>query len=261
VYHTDGLGSVRAISDGTTPTPLVVQTYATDEFGIPDAAGTQGSLSQAMQYTGEPRDAESGFVYLRARTYDPQVGRFLQRDRWPGILETPSVLNRFTYVENNPMNYTDPSGLKSAALLPGPCAWGGFWRWLCPNTTNPFAEGKAQKQTQPSRMTLTLQFGVGWDPDNPAVGVNDNASGAGVTGLQVMDAIPTLYALGEAGGRVTQAALATLAAAQFQIANELGRIIAGGGYLGAYKGLINIPLADGWRFELDANYGYNLRQW
>src|SRR5213078_2065165 len=36
VYHTDGLGSVRALTDST---GAVVQTYQTDEFGIPDPAG------------------------------------------------------------------------------------------------------------------------------------------------------------------------------------------------------------------------------
>jgi RHS repeat-associated protein len=111
VYHTDGLGSVRAITDGTTPAPLVVQTYATDEFGIPDAAGTQGSTAQPFQYTGEPRDAETGFVHLRARLYDPQVGRFLQRDPFAGSREIPRTLNRYAYVGGNPVSRIDPSGL------------------------------------------------------------------------------------------------------------------------------------------------------
>jgi hypothetical protein len=35
VYHADGLGSVRAISDSTTPTPQVVQTSRTDELRVP----------------------------------------------------------------------------------------------------------------------------------------------------------------------------------------------------------------------------------
>ncbi len=58
VYHTDGLGSVRAITDGD---GTVVQTCETDEFGVPTQS--QGSVNQSFQYTGEQRDAESGFVY------------------------------------------------------------------------------------------------------------------------------------------------------------------------------------------------------
>jgi RHS repeat-associated protein len=101
---------VRAITDASAS---VVQTYATDEFGIPDVAGTQGSTAQPMQYTGEQRDSESGLVYLRARLYDPQVGRFLQADplrkSGPGV----SGWNRYSYVGNNPVTFSDPSGLKA----------------------------------------------------------------------------------------------------------------------------------------------------
>src|SRR5205823_6732103 len=78
VYHTDGLGSVRAITDTSSPNALVIQTYRTDEFGIPDPSGTMGASTQSLQYTGEQRDAESNLMYLRARTYDPAIGRFMQ---------------------------------------------------------------------------------------------------------------------------------------------------------------------------------------
>jgi RHS repeat-associated protein len=80
VYHTDGLGSVRAITETTSPNALVIQTYRTAEFGIPDPSGTMGASTQPMQYTGEQRDAESNFMYLRARMYDPSIGRFMQAD-------------------------------------------------------------------------------------------------------------------------------------------------------------------------------------
>jgi RHS repeat-associated protein len=80
VYHTDGLGSVRAITDTTSSNALVIQTYRTDEFGIPDPSGTMGASTQSLQYTGEQRDAESNFMFLRARMYDPSIGRFMQAD-------------------------------------------------------------------------------------------------------------------------------------------------------------------------------------
>ncbi|MBI4494020.1 MAG: RHS repeat-associated core domain-containing protein, partial [Chloroflexi bacterium] len=106
VQHADGLGSVRALTDGTAQ---VVQTYQSDEFGV--QTQSQGTRSQPFEYTGEQRDAETGFVYLRARVYDPQMGRFLQRDTvakaGPGI----SGWNRYAYAGNNPVNLTDPGGL------------------------------------------------------------------------------------------------------------------------------------------------------
>lgn len=106
VYHTDGLGSVRATTNAA---GTVTQTYQTDAFGVP--AATQGSSTQPFGYTGEQRDGETGFVYLRARMYDPQIGRFLQRDPFAGGLYTPLSLNRYSYVLNNPVKLIDPSGL------------------------------------------------------------------------------------------------------------------------------------------------------
>lgn len=72
MYHTDGLGSVRAI---TGPDGAVVQSHRTDEFGIPITSA--GSVDQPLRYTSEQFDPETTLTYLRARYYDPGVGRFL----------------------------------------------------------------------------------------------------------------------------------------------------------------------------------------
>jgi len=52
----------------------------------------------------------SGLQYLRARYYTPAQGRFLPRDSWQGDYTRPASLHRYTYAENNPVLYTDPSG-------------------------------------------------------------------------------------------------------------------------------------------------------
>ncbi|MFN0074419.1 MAG: RHS repeat domain-containing protein [Chloroflexota bacterium] len=105
VHHNDGLGSTRAV---TTAAGQVESTYLTDDFG--GSKLVRGINPARMQYTGEPRDGETGFVYLRARMYDPLVGRFLQRDPYRGLLRSPITLNGFTYVGQNPTNLRDPSG-------------------------------------------------------------------------------------------------------------------------------------------------------
>lgn len=74
VYHMDGLGSVRAISDNN---GNVIETYQTNAFGVPTQ--TSKSSSQPCRFTGQQVDA-NGLVYLRARMDDPTVGRFLSRD-------------------------------------------------------------------------------------------------------------------------------------------------------------------------------------
>jgi len=106
--HTDGLGSVRAETDTS---GNVVQTYGTDEFGIVDAALTSGTQPTPFQYTGEPRDSETGLVYLRARSYDPTVGRFMQADPFRKTAPGLGGWNRYSYVGNNPVGFVDHSGL------------------------------------------------------------------------------------------------------------------------------------------------------
>ena len=49
-------------------------------------------------------------MFLRARTYDPAIGRFLQRDSLLPDPKDPESLNRYTYVADNPSTYNDPSG-------------------------------------------------------------------------------------------------------------------------------------------------------
>ena len=68
-----------------------------------------------MLFTGEQFDAKArlsqGLYYLRARYYDPSIGRFLSRDDIPGTAINPQTQNRYPYVLNNPANLLDPSGL------------------------------------------------------------------------------------------------------------------------------------------------------
>ena len=105
VYHTDGLGSVRALTDAS---GSVVQTYQYDEYG--NVTSTSGSITQPFGYTGEVSDAETGFIYVRARYYDPETGRFASRDSFSGQMREPNTLGRYVYAEDNPSTDTDPDG-------------------------------------------------------------------------------------------------------------------------------------------------------
>jgi len=58
-----------------------------------------------------PVVGSTGLHYLRARYYDPELGRFLTRDPVCGSPNDPQSLNRYAYVGNNPVNLTDPTGL------------------------------------------------------------------------------------------------------------------------------------------------------
>ena len=58
-------------------------------------------------------DPESGLYYYGGRYYDPDLGRFISPDPFVGQPGDPQNLNRYSYVENNPVNKIDPSGYKS----------------------------------------------------------------------------------------------------------------------------------------------------
>jgi RHS repeat-associated protein len=53
-----------------------------------------------------PADTERANNYYRARYYDPKIGRFISEDP----IGFDGGINFYPYVENNPINYTDPSG-------------------------------------------------------------------------------------------------------------------------------------------------------
>lgn len=103
-YHQDGLGSILAITDAS---GNVKNTYTYDAFG--DIRSKTETISNSILFTGEMVD-ESGLVYLRARLYDPTIGRFLTRDTYEGNTDDPQSLNLYTYCQNNPTMYVDPSG-------------------------------------------------------------------------------------------------------------------------------------------------------
>jgi RHS repeat-associated protein len=101
----DGLGSVRQLTDAS---GTVILTRSYDAYGaVRFVTGTGGSR---LGYTGELQDLASGLVYLRARHYSPVLGRFLQRDSFGGFGQRPQSLNRYVYVQNNPLRHIDPSG-------------------------------------------------------------------------------------------------------------------------------------------------------
>lgn len=103
-YLPDRLGSVRHLVNPA-GTPLLSQSY--DPFGN---VLQQGGLGQSsFGYTGEQIDP-TGLVYLRARYYDPAVGRFLTADSLIPDPLSSSGWNRYAYVGNNPLSFADPSG-------------------------------------------------------------------------------------------------------------------------------------------------------
>ena len=80
--------------------------YQYDAFGV--LRGSREKIHNRILYTGQQYDRISGQYYLRARYYNPVVGRFLQEDVYRG-----DGLNLYTYCKDNPVVYYAPSGYTS----------------------------------------------------------------------------------------------------------------------------------------------------
>ncbi len=115
-YLKDLVGSVAAVADlaGT-----LVQKYQYSSFGeltdLHDALGADVRSNPVLRpqftFTGRELDEESGLYYYRARYYQADIGRFIQKDPHPGRIGQPeTVINSYTYVQNMPTYMIDPTG-------------------------------------------------------------------------------------------------------------------------------------------------------
>ncbi len=116
-FGADGLGSVRQLYNSS---GQIIANHRFDPFG--NTISQSGVGTSAYGFTGEWTDA-TGLEYLRARYYAPVQGRFVTRDVWPGDYNAPLTLDRWNYVQANPVNATDPTG---------------HWRWGL--TASPYHE-------------------------------------------------------------------------------------------------------------------------
>gem|GEM_PF-1941960 len=100
--HSDHLGSV---SLATTSNGNIASQQYFDPWGKVKSGGI-GQTS--LNYTGQRLDG-TGLLYYNARYYDPALGKFLTPDNITPGTDSQSY-NRYTYVKNNPLKYSDPTG-------------------------------------------------------------------------------------------------------------------------------------------------------
>ncbi|MCC7385292.1 MAG: VCBS repeat-containing protein [Deltaproteobacteria bacterium] len=114
--HSDGLGSVELVTDAFGQ-PVERRSYA--PFGrlrSPDWKSGRAPIgvgSRPVGFTGHEDDVELGLVNMTGRVYHAGLGRFLTPDP---LIQAPlfsQSLNRYSYVFNQPLSRTDPSGFES----------------------------------------------------------------------------------------------------------------------------------------------------
>jgi len=112
--HTDHLGSVVAI---TGDAGQLKQQLAYDAFGKRRGvvvAGAVEGMTQAFLtprgFTGHEHLDNLDLIHMNGRVYDPLLGRFLSADPFVQAPGNTQSHNRYSYVMNNPLTLTDPSG-------------------------------------------------------------------------------------------------------------------------------------------------------
>lgn len=109
--HPDHLTGANVITTGARTFEGVLDYMP---FGGVRVDSKAGSWSEQRQYAGHDFDQTSGYSYMKARYYDPQVKRFLGEDKvfWSvGYdLTDPQLANSYSYARNTPITHLDPDG-------------------------------------------------------------------------------------------------------------------------------------------------------
>ncbi len=166
VYHFDQLGSTKRITDkdGKTVYTMNYGSYG-ELFGIKDAKGNLVNFKDnpiAFLYNGQYGIVtdQNTLTYMRARYYNPEIKRFLNQDVLTGSIGNSQSLNRYSYVQGNPIRFTDPFG-----LCPDGSGTEGFFEGLANDLKSAFNSammsiGKAIYDHLPGQARQAVDFAV-----------------------------------------------------------------------------------------------------
>jgi RHS repeat-associated protein len=122
-FHTDNLGSIAVITDESGG---VSERLSYDAWGkrrnLDGSDNPSGHItSQTTRgFTGQEELDDVGLVHLNGRVYDPLIGRMMSADPFVPDPLNAQAWNRYSYVINNPLAFTDPNGY----CFLGMCSWG-----------------------------------------------------------------------------------------------------------------------------------------
>jgi RHS repeat-associated protein len=191
------------------------------------------------KFTGQERDSEASLDYFNARHYSFSAGRFMSPDPYNGSMDpsNPQSFNRYGYVLNNPLRYTDPSGLDFCD-----------WFFDCFGLQH---EGDKGSKTPPPplprppspgdvfTMYVYVRSAQDNDPNNaPTVShcLGVAAADKGVSiGLDILGAIPAVGNAVSAGAGIVRAGIAVNHAITSPV------FAVGSGVYGAYGGVTGGP--------------------
>jgi RHS repeat-associated protein len=171
--HRDYLGSIIAISDEN---GIAIERRHFDAWGnlaklqqnnVAVALPTDGTATKLMLldrgYTSHEHLSEVGLIHMNGRLYDPVLRSFLMPDNFIQQPENTQNYNRYAYVLNNPLMYTDPSGelLIGTAILIGALVSAATYTMTALLADVPFNVGGLLKATFVGAASAAVTFGIG----------------------------------------------------------------------------------------------------
>ena len=109
-YHEDARAHIIALSDENGE---IVEEISYNPFGV--SSIEQSEFGNPYMFTARRLDAETGLYFYRSRYYDPQKGRFIQRNPMGSWYDPYDLGNGYTYAGNNPITWKDPTGMPLTA--------------------------------------------------------------------------------------------------------------------------------------------------
>lgn len=163
--HRDYQGSIVAI---TNQAAIVVEKRLFDAWGevlkVEDAQGNSlaGFIVLDRGYTGHEHLQSVGLIHMNGRLYDPKLHRFLQPDNFIQDPSNTQNFNRYGYVLNNPLKYTDPSGEEFlTAVIIGAAIAALTYTITAIATRTPFTFGGLLQSTAIGAFSGAVTFGIG----------------------------------------------------------------------------------------------------
>ncbi len=197
-YHFDTRGSTIALTDAA---GTVTDKYAYDPFG--NLTNSQGATPNPFKYVGQygVMDEGSGLYYIRARYYDAQIGRFINKDPKMGNDQDGQSLNRYAYAQNNPVRFVDVSGFNPNEVGEKSChvKWYQFYRSGCYSGGGYWAGQNRSAPVEPDPKVIAQYY-----RDRPPVSDWDNGaffhdfgySNSGAEGLGYLNVEDNINLLG-----------------------------------------------------------------
>ncbi len=125
--HRDHIYSVETITDELGAISGHLSYDAHGKRRLSDwQAGVPAAPSETPRgFTGHEHLDGVGLIHMNGRVYAPELGRFLSPDPYVQVPETAKGFNRYAYVFNNPLSFTDPSGFYAHGGSVGDQSYGG----------------------------------------------------------------------------------------------------------------------------------------